>query len=135
MEEQVPLYHGTRRGFTRGGVVMPRTFHRASGTSAPVNSGHQPLADSGRWVYVTESIDLAWAYAFAAAGRGKPKVLEVAPRGEFEPDPEHSPAMRAWRCEWASVLRVHTEPTMTEEEALAGWDLDDASMTASNSEP
>lgn len=118
---QTHLFHGTRRGFTKGGWLFPRTMHAGAATSAPTNPGRQPLADSAEWVYLTEDIDVAWAYAWAAPGRGKPKVVEVEPHGRIEPDPEHSPAMRAWRAESAVVRRVHTEPTITETEAREGW--------------
>lgn len=116
------FFHGTRRGFGRGGYLFPRTFHGGEGTAAPVNSGQAPSADADGWVYLTEEIDLAWAYAYAAPGRGKPKVLEVEPYGVVEPDPEHGPRMKAWRCNGsARVVRVLTEPTMTEAEAQEGW--------------
>lgn len=117
--EAVTLYHGTRRGFGRGGVVMPRSFHGGAGTSAPVTRHAETGAES--WVYVTGSLELAWAYAWHAAGRGKPKVLVVEPRGELEPDPEHSAAMDAWRCEWAVVRQVLTDPAISEAEARTGW--------------
>ena len=114
-------YHGTRRGFTRGGVLFPRAAHGGTGTGAPLSEGRQQPGDAQRWVYLTRDLDLAWAYAWSAAGRGKPKVVQVRPHGRIERDPEHSLAMDAWRCEWASVIDVLTEPTMTEEQARAGW--------------
>lgn len=88
-----------------------------------MTSGAASPEDSDQWVYVTQSLDLAWVYAWHAPGRGKPKVLVVEPHGTVEPDPEHSAAMDAWRCEWARVSGVLTEPTMTEEEARSGWVL------------
>jgi hypothetical protein len=116
------FYHGTRRGFTRGGYVTPRTFHHGKGTTAPLMPGATPRADSERYVYVTTSPELAWAYAYASVGRGRPKVLVVEPQGDVTPDPEHSPDMEAFRVDgWARVLEVQTEPLMTEEEAMAGW--------------
>jgi hypothetical protein len=116
-----PLYHGTRRGFGVGGYLFPRAHHGGAGTSAPVNPGREVPAEADNWVYVTESIELAWAYAWAAPGRGKPKVLEVRAYTPIEPDPEHSAAAQAWRCGSAKVLRVHTDPVMTEAEAREGW--------------
>lgn len=116
------LYHGTRAGYRGpGGLVLPRATHGGPGTSAPVNAGQAAPADAGRWVYATESLDLAWVYAWHAPGRGRPKVLVIEPRGTLEPDPEHSPAMTAWRCEWATVSAVLTTPAVTEDEARAGW--------------
>jgi hypothetical protein len=116
-----PLYHGTRRGFGSGGWLFPRDFHHSTGTTAPVNSGHAPAPDASGWVYATESLDLAWAYAYAAVGRGRPKVLVVEPHGRIEPDPEHSADMQAWRFEFGRVTAILTEPTITEIEAYQGW--------------
>lgn len=114
-------YHGTRRGFRGGGYLFPRAWHGSAGTTAPLTPGEKMPDDSDQYVYVTRSLDLAWVYAFHAAGRGRPKVLVVEPSGGLEPDPEHSAAMDAWRTESARVLRVLIEPTMTEEQARSGW--------------
>lgn len=122
MTSRPRFFHGTRRHFTQGGYLFPRGDHGAEGTGAPVNPGMESPEDAAQWVFVTEDIDVAWAYAWVAPGRGKPKVLEVEPIGAIEPDPEHSPAMRAWRCEWAKVTRVHKESTITEAEAREGWE-------------
>ena len=79
-------------------------------------------ADAGDWVYLTTDIDLAWVYAWHAPGRGAPRVLVVRPIDDsLEPDPEHSAAMTAWRCKAASVTKVLTTPTVTEDEARSGW--------------
>ena len=118
---EVVWYHGTRRGFTRGGVLFPRTFHGQSPTTAPTNPGMTPSPDSGEWVYITTDVNLAWVYAFHARGRGAPKVLTVTPRGTVERDPEHSPETAAYRCPWAAVTGVSKVPTMTEAEARNGW--------------
>jgi hypothetical protein len=114
-------YHGTRRGFRPGGYLFPRAFHGGQETSAPTNAGHQPLADADQWVYVTREPILAWAYAYSAAGRGKPKVLVVRPSGRLEPDPEHSINMDAWRTESARVMKVLTDAPISEIEAMSGW--------------
>lgn len=114
-------YHGTRRGFRAGGVLLPRSVHHSAATTAPVNPGQVALADAEDWVYITRNLDLAWVYAWHAVGRGKPKVLQVNPVGDLEPDPEHSTAMDAWRCEFATVKKVFAEPTVTEAEAREGW--------------
>lgn len=113
------LYHGTRRPFKKGGLLLPRDVHGGASTSAPLNGPAEPSAES--WVYVTESLNLAWAYAYAAPGRGKPRVLRVHPMGRIEPDHEHSAEMCAWRCESAGVVAVYTIPPMTAEEAAKGW--------------
>lgn len=99
-------YHGTRRGFTRGGVLLPRTDTGARGTTAPLNPGRTQPADAAGWVYVTRDHDVAQAYAEAAPGRGRPKVLTVQPHGDLTRDPEHGYATDAWRCRWATVLAV-----------------------------
>lgn len=70
---------------------------------------------------MTTDLTLAWVYAWHAPGRGKPKVLTIEPRGVIEPDPEHSVRMDAWRCEWAKVTRVDTDPVLSEADARAGW--------------
>lgn len=121
-QEPPPLYHGTRAGFRgRGGLLLPRGSHGGTGTSAPVNPGREPPSDSDRYVYVTTSKTLAWVYAWHAPGRGRPKVLTVIPLGNLEPDPEHSPAMEAYRCEAAVVERVDLNPEISEEDARQGW--------------
>ena len=117
----VVWYHGTRAGFSRGGVLFPRTWHGKAGTTAPTNPGQASPADAPGWVYITTNINLAWVYAFHGVGRGRPKVLTVAPHGQVEADPEHSPDSDAYRCEWASVTAVSTVPTVTEAEAREGW--------------
>lgn len=118
MSEPPPLFHGTRRGFRAGGLLLPRSAHGGAPTSAP--GGQAPPGAAG-YVYATEHLDLAWAYAFHAPGRGRPKVLRVGPLGPVTPDPEHSAAMAAWRCEAARVLEVLLTPTLTEAEAREGW--------------
>ena len=115
------FFHGTRRGFTPGGILLPRATHQGAATGAPLNPGHTAPAGADGWVYVTEDLNVAWAYAWAAPGRGRPKVLTVRAQGYVSPDPEHSPQMVAWRCEWATVLAVDLAPAITEEQARAGW--------------
>jgi hypothetical protein len=72
-------------------------------------------------VYVTTDLNVAWVYAWCAVGRGKPKVLIVEPTDEVVADPEHSHAMQAYRTRSARVVKVLTEPTMTERQAREGW--------------
>lgn len=113
-----PLFHGTRRGFRKGGLLLPRCSHGGQGTSAPAT---RTLPDADRFVYVTTSRTLAWVYAWHAVGRGKPRVLTVRPLSDVWGDPEHSPAMEAYRCEAAVVVAVDLEPEMSEADARAGW--------------
>lgn len=120
--EPVRWYHGTRRGFTRGGYVTDREFHQGAQTSAPLKPGRQSPEDVVEHTYLTTNPVVAWVYAWHAPGRGKPKVLRVEPMGPVSPDPEHSPAMEAYRCAgWLRVVGVETEPLITEAEARAGW--------------
>ena len=99
-------YHGTRRGFAPGGVLVPRAEHGGPGTLSPLNPGRTSPAGAGSWCYVTRDPEVAEAYAVHAPGRGRPKVLTVQPHGQVVRDPEHGPATDAWRCEWATVLAV-----------------------------
>lgn len=120
---RMTLLHGTRRPFQRGGLLLPRSEHRGPGTTAPLNPGKQEPADAAQWVYLTTDLRLAWVYAWHAPGRGRPRVLTVAPLGEVEADDEHSAAMAAFRCQAAKVVAVDLSPVLDEEEARAGWVL------------
>lgn len=121
-------YHGTRRPFQRGGLLLPRSYHGGDGTSAPLTSralsdSEQHVVDeSSSYVYITTNVAIAWAYAWSAPGRGKPRVLTVAPTSDIEPDPEHSPLMEAYRCDGARVISVSLDPLLTEQEAADGWE-------------
>lgn len=121
MSEPLTFWHGTRAPFRRGGYLFPRCQHGAEGTTAPVHEGKASPVESGDWVYVTTSKTLAWVYAWHAAGKGAPRILKVQPIGTLESDPEHSPAMEAYRCEMAKVLAFDMEPEITEQEAREGW--------------
>jgi len=119
-QETPRLYHGTRRGFTPGGWLMPRAFHNGAATTAPATTS---LPEARDHIYVTTDLTLAWVYAWHAPGRGKPKVLIVEPTATLEHDPEHSAQMPAYRAEgMARVVTVLTEPTITEDEARDGWE-------------
>lgn len=115
------FYHGTRRGFMKGGLLMPRRFHGGAGTQAPLKVGATPLGDADQFVYVTTSKVLAWVYAWEAVGRGRPRVLTVRPLSEVWRDPEHSRDMEAYRCEAATVVDVDFDPMISEAEAKEGW--------------
>lgn len=116
-------YHGTRRGFTRGGILLPRRFHGGPGTTAPLNPGETPQEDAADYVYVTTDPLIAWVYAMCASGRARPRVLTVRPIGEVERDPEHSASVPAYRCEAAKVLSVDFNAPITEAEARDGWQV------------
>lgn len=119
--ETLSLFHGTRRPFKRGGLLIPRSRHGGPGTSAPLTPGRTQPEDAADWVYLTSDLDLAWVYAFHAPGRGRARVLRVTPIGDVLRDIEHGDTMAAYRCEAATVADVLTEPTVTEAEARDGW--------------
>jgi hypothetical protein len=119
----VVLYHGTRRPFTVGGLLVPRAVHGGPGTTAPLNPGCSEQPDAANFVYLTDDVTLAWVYAWHAPGRGRPRVLTVAPLGTVERDPEHSWRSGAWRCEAARVTAVDLTPSITEADARSGWVL------------
>lgn len=122
MTDEPTFYHGTRRGFVVGGFVTPRSFHGGDGTFAPMVEGKESPPDAHRYVFATTDLHLAWAYAWAAPGRGKPKVLTIRPGGPVEPDPEHGLTMPAFRIDgFCRVLRIDREPIMSEFEATSGW--------------
>lgn len=99
-------YHGTRAGFMAGGLVLPRNETGALPTTAPLNPGMRLPADQGEYVYMTRDLDVAWNYARASSGKGKPKVLVISPLDRPERDREHGPNTDAWRCKAATVVRV-----------------------------
>lgn len=98
------LYHGTRAGFRGGGGLLLPGDH--------VGRDNHGL-DRSNWVYVTPDLHLAWAYAQAARGRGKPKVLVVRPGSMLLHDDTTiggGEEQVAFRCTHAFVDRVLTEP-------------------------
>ena len=93
------LYHGTRAGFRgKGGIVLPGELYK--------KDNHR-LGRSD-WVYVTPDIDLAWSFAEASAGRGRPRVLIVRPLGDLEVDDSTvgGEEFEMYRCKSARVLRT-----------------------------
>lgn len=95
------LYHGTRAPFRgKGGLLLP------GDTCGRDNHG----LDRSGVVYVTPDLDLAWDYARAARGRGKPRVLIVAPDGRLTVDDStvNGCEQEAYTCEAAIVLDVLT---------------------------
>lgn len=89
--------------------MLPRNETGARPTAAPLSPGRTLPADQGNFVYLTRDLDVAWHYAKAAAGRGKPRVLVLTPLSQPERDPEHGPNTDAWRCQAATVSRVIQE--------------------------
>lgn len=109
-DEPVPLYHGTRKPFQRGGLILPRSQH--GGPANHVATGTVPFADdAANWVYLTPDLDLAWDYAVEATGRGAPRVCEVAVWGDLLVDDStvNGEDVVQFRCEAASVVRVLRE--------------------------
>ena len=100
------FFHGTRAGFKRGGLLLPREVTGRAPTAAPLSPGRALPADQAAFVYVTRDREVAEEYARHAAGRGRPKVLTVRPLGPLQRDPEHGPLTDAWRCDAATVLAV-----------------------------
>lgn len=70
------LYHGTRIGVTKGALLLP---------GDQFDKDNHGLGRSDR-VYLTTDLGLAWDYAEAASGRGRPKVCEVMPLGPLSVD-------------------------------------------------
>lgn len=99
-ETPPPLYHGTRRPFTRGGYVFPAAFH--GGEIRPGHAGD----DSTEFAYVTTDHDLAAFYALNAKGRGRPRVLTVTPTGPIEDDPSTYDGEREAQYRSRSPFRV-----------------------------
>lgn len=63
-------------------------------------------------VYLTDDPEVAAWFSVHAEGRGKPKVLEVAPLGPLaRHDLEHQGELVGeYTTSWASVLRLHWTP-------------------------
>lgn len=104
-EEQALLYHGTRAPFRgRGGLVLP-----GDETGRHAHPGMEYRSD---YVYVTPDLDLAWAYAIAATGRGKPRVLVVLPGSPLLHDDSTiagGEEQVSFRCTHAYVQKILTD--------------------------
>lgn len=95
--DEVRFYHGTRRPFDRGGLILP---------GAKFGEDNHGLGRS-EWVYVTTELDLAIEYAKVAQGRGKAKIVEVQPWGEMFVDDSTiagGQEQDSYKCEAAKVL-------------------------------
>jgi hypothetical protein len=77
----VGLWHGTRRGVSRGGWLVPPVEHGEGQANAI-----EDYPDSDLFVFVTTEWEVAAFFARQAKGRGRPKVLAVAPTGPVHPD-------------------------------------------------
>jgi hypothetical protein len=99
-----PLYHGTRAPLGPGGYVVPGD----DPMSGDHPSDHHGLGRSDV-VYVTPDYELAAAYALAAKGSGRPRVLEVMPLSPVEVDDSTiagGEEQESYMCEWARVEKV-----------------------------
>jgi len=92
------LYHGTRRPFGAGGLVLP-------GNDVGVDNHGLGRSDT---VYVTPDLGLAKQYAKAARGEGVPRVLSVRPWTALERDDSTigGEEQRSFRTSAATVLAV-----------------------------
>ena len=68
-------FHGTRAGFTKGGLLLPPSVTGRALTAALVTPGKARPEASNAFVYLTRDPFVAGRYAQHAAGRGRPKVL------------------------------------------------------------
>lgn len=82
----MPLYHGTRKPFGKGGLVLPGKLTSEDNTtgSESYTQGLRPY--TGEKVYVTTDLELAKHFAKISKGRGKAKVFEVLYVGSIERD-------------------------------------------------
>lgn len=97
----VPLYHGTRAAFRRGGYVLSGDL---------VGKDNHGLGRSDT-VYLTPDRKMAAMWARAAKGRGKPKVVTVRPGGRLEVNDstvgDEEEEHEGYRCYgWCEVLNV-----------------------------
>lgn len=74
------MYHGTRRPFTKGGLLLPVDDHKGKARTGQATDGTA-------FCYMTTDRELAEWYAIQAKGRGLPRVLTVEPIGLIEVDP------------------------------------------------
>lgn len=75
--DDVPLYHGTRAAYRgSGGLLLP---------GDDVGQDHHGLGRSA-YVYMTPDREEAEAWARAAKGRNRPRVLTVMPMAPVEND-------------------------------------------------
>lgn len=108
---RVVFYHGTRAGFRgSGGLVLPRVQTGRPANHEAASAGPSFAPDAGEWVYVTLDLELAWDFAEAAQGRGKPKVLVVAPWSTPVEDwsSVNGEVLPMYRVEGATVEKVLT---------------------------
>jgi len=92
------LFHGTRKPFKKGGLVLP---------GDDVGIDNHALGRSSV-VYVTPDFDLACDYAEQAVGSGTPRVVSVFPLGDLYPDRSTVGGVYvdSWCCDAAVVRSV-----------------------------
>ena len=67
-------WHGTRRGFQKGGLILPPSFHGKG------KANDLPDHTDDDWVFITPDREIAEEFAYkAAVGKGRPRVLQVVP--------------------------------------------------------
>ena len=97
-------FHGTRRGFGRGGFLTPASFHGAGQANRL-----DDYDGAEGYVFLTPDREVAEMFARSAKGRGRPKVLTVEPTADVEPDHatlggEDGSLFRS--SGWAKILKV-----------------------------
>ena len=105
MKDKVVFYHGTKAGFRgRGGLLLPGDL---------VGKDNWHLKRS-QFAYITTEIQLAYFYAYACKGRGRPKVLIVKPISQIENDNSFlfDDLQAAYTCSGAIVQKTILLPWM-----------------------
>lgn len=101
-DEITKLYHGTRRGFRKGGILLPC---RETGSCSWEDYPHDHSA-----VYLTEDPTVAAYFATWSKGRGRPKIVEVEAHGlmRFDSFILGGENYREIMVDWATVIGVRT---------------------------
>lgn len=100
-DEVQTLYHGTKRGFRKGGILLP--------CAETGFCSWQDYPHDERSVYATPDPVMAAYFAKNSQGRGKPKVLVIEAHGRVRED--RFLLRNEWHLEvlieWATVIDVH----------------------------
>jgi len=118
--ETEALYHGTRRGVSRGGWLTPPSFHGEE--RANVLPGYP---DADQYIFMTPDVEVAETFAYQAKGRGRPKVLTVVPTEPIERDLATWCGMDGYLYRsrgWAKVVAVRI---LDEDCAPPRWVIED----------
>lgn len=92
-------YHGGPAGIPRFGLVQPPSI-----TGAPTTADHGAGSVCRRdRVYVTTRLEVAMLFA---SGHLEPRIYEVVPVGELEPDPDCDEPGMSFACLRARVRRI-----------------------------